>query len=250
MARATGISRSAVSRIWQTASGQVIADITECHQAQEFPSLLNLINRSVPDDLDVQLVVNNVSTHQTPEIKRRLLRHQRFTLHFAPAFSSWINMAERWFAEPAKWLTRGTHGSTEEFQAAITQCGSMRGSERAHTWTRIPSPLSGTGVPMRSSRRSPATALGLLTQVTGSDSLRGSYFDGGAIEVHGELGTLMETPTFLTLTVAPTDATKGVASPVVRSENPRSTRENLDQEDRGSGVDKGVFRFLRGLTTP
>jgi len=103
------------------ASGHVIADMSERHRAEEFRRFLNLINRSVPDDLDVHLVVDNVSTHKTPEIKRWLLRHPRFTLHFTPTYSSWINLIERWFAElTTKWLRRGTHRSTKELEAAIT----------------------------------------------------------------------------------------------------------------------------------
>ena len=50
------------------ASGHVIADKTERYRAVEFRRFLNLINRSVPQDLDVHLVVENVSTHKTPEI--------------------------------------------------------------------------------------------------------------------------------------------------------------------------------------
>jgi transposase len=103
------------------ASGHVIADMTDRHRAVEFRRLLNLINRSVPEDLDVHLVVDNVSTHKTPEIKKWLLRHPRFHLHFTPTYSSWLNLVERWFAELTnKWLRRGTHRSTKELEAAIT----------------------------------------------------------------------------------------------------------------------------------
>jgi len=102
------------------ASGHVIADMTERHRAVEFRKFLNLINRSVPDDLDVHLVVDNVSTHKTPEIHRWLLRHPRFHLHFTPTYSSWMNLVERWFAELTnKWLRRGTHRSTKELESAI-----------------------------------------------------------------------------------------------------------------------------------
>ena len=103
------------------ASGMVIADMTERHRAQEFRRFLNLINRSVPEDLEIHLVVDNVSTHKTPEIKKWLLRHPRFQLHFTPTYSSWLNLVERWFAELTnKWLRRGTHRSTKELEAAIT----------------------------------------------------------------------------------------------------------------------------------
>jgi transposase len=102
------------------ASGHVIADMTDRHRATEFRSFLNLINRSVPDDLEIHLVVDNVSTHKTPEIKRWLVRHPRFHLHFTPTYSSWINLIERWFAElTTKWLKRGTHRSTKELESSI-----------------------------------------------------------------------------------------------------------------------------------
>ena len=103
------------------ASGKVIADLTERHRADEFRRFLNLINRSVPDGLDIHLVVDNVATHKTPEIHRWLARHPRFHLHFTPTYSSWMNLVERWFAELTnKWLRRGTHRSTKELEAAIS----------------------------------------------------------------------------------------------------------------------------------
>jgi transposase len=102
------------------ASGNVIADLTVKHRAQEFRRFLNLINRSVPADLDVHVIVDNSSTHKTPEIHRWLVRHPRFTLHFTPTYSSWLNLVERWFAElTEKWLRRGTHRSTKELEEAI-----------------------------------------------------------------------------------------------------------------------------------
>jgi transposase len=102
------------------ASGRVISDMTERHRAEEFRCFLNLVNRSVPVHLDVHLVVDNVSTHKTPDIHRWLVRHPRFHLHFTPTYSSWMNLVERWFAELTnKWLRRGTHRSTKELEASI-----------------------------------------------------------------------------------------------------------------------------------
>ena len=116
------------------ASGHVIADLTDRHRAQEFRSFLNLINRSVPGDLDLHLIIDNVSTHKTPEIHRWLLRHPRFHLHFTPTYSSWMNMVERWFAElTSKWLKRGTHRSTKELEASIT--------EWVNNWNENPRPF-------------------------------------------------------------------------------------------------------------
>jgi transposase len=102
------------------ASGNVIADLAPRHRAEEFRRFLNLIDRNVPADLDVHVIVDNNSTHKTPSIQRWLLRHPRFTLHFTPTYSSWLNLVERWFAElTQKWLRRGTHHSTRDLVASI-----------------------------------------------------------------------------------------------------------------------------------
>jgi Integrase core domain. len=102
------------------ASGNVIADLTARHRAEEFRRFLNLIDNSVPAHLDVHVVLDNSSTHKTPAIQRWLLRHPRFTFHFTPTYSSWLNLVERWFAElTSKWLRRSTHRSVKELVASI-----------------------------------------------------------------------------------------------------------------------------------
>jgi transposase len=102
------------------ASGNVIADLTPRHRAEEFIKFLNLINRSVPDTLAVHVIVDNYSAHKTPAVQRWLVRHPRFTLHFTPTYSSWLNLVERWFAElTTKWIKRGTHRSVKELVASI-----------------------------------------------------------------------------------------------------------------------------------
>jgi len=102
------------------ASGNVIADLTARHRAEEFRRFLNLIDKTVPAHLDVHVVVDNSSTHKTPAVQRWLLRHPRFTFHFTPTYSSWRNLVERWFAElTSKWLRRSTHRSVKELVASI-----------------------------------------------------------------------------------------------------------------------------------
>jgi transposase len=102
------------------ASGNVIADMTPRHRAEEFRKFLNLIDNNVPAELHVHVIVDNNSTHKTPAIQRWLVRHPRFTLHFTPTYSSWLNLVERWFGELTnRWLRRGTHRSTKELVASI-----------------------------------------------------------------------------------------------------------------------------------
>jgi transposase len=102
------------------ASRQVIAELTPRHRAEEFRRFLNLVDASVPAHLDVHVLLDNSSTHKTPSIQRWLLRHPRFTLHFTPTYSSWLNLVERWFAElTTKWIKRGAHRSVRDLVASI-----------------------------------------------------------------------------------------------------------------------------------
>jgi transposase len=102
------------------ASGQVIAEMTPRHRAEEFRRFLNVINQAVPAHLDVHVVLDNSSTHKTPQIQRWLLRHPRFHVHFTPTYSSWLNLVERWFSElTTKWIKRGAHRSVRDLVASI-----------------------------------------------------------------------------------------------------------------------------------
>lgn len=89
------------------ASGHVITEMTTKHRSIEFRKFLNKIDAEVDAGLDVHIVLDNVSTHKSPMIKRWLKAHPRFTFHFTPTYSSWMNLVERWFSElTTKWLQR------------------------------------------------------------------------------------------------------------------------------------------------
>ncbi len=102
------------------ASGKVIGSLHARHRAIEFKQFLTKLDREVPPDLEVHLVLDNSSTHKTPAIKRWLLAHPRFVLHFTPTSSSWLNLVERWFAElTTKKLQRSTHRNVRQLNADI-----------------------------------------------------------------------------------------------------------------------------------
>ena len=102
------------------ATGQVIARTDARHRAVEFIKFLDLIDDSVPAGLDVHVVIDNSSTHKTPAIHKWLLRHPRFTFHFTPTSSSWLNLVERWFAElTRRKLRRSAHRSIKALTADL-----------------------------------------------------------------------------------------------------------------------------------
>lgn len=116
------------------ASGQVIGRLHSRHRAIEFRKFLQTIDAEVPEHLDVHLVLDNASTHKTPAIKRWLLAHPRFQLHFTPTSSSWLNLVERWFSElTTKKLRRGTHRSVRQLNQDIRAW--------IDTWNENPKPF-------------------------------------------------------------------------------------------------------------
>jgi len=103
------------------ATGRVHTQLHSRHRAVEFKKFLAHLDREVPAQLDVHLILDNYSTHKTPEIHRWLLRHPRFHLHFTPTASSWLNLVERWFAElTTKKLRRSSHRTVTELGDDIT----------------------------------------------------------------------------------------------------------------------------------
>jgi transposase len=102
------------------ASGRVIGECHRRHRAREFRKFLDTVDSRVPARLDVHLILDNYGTHKTPLIRRWLLRHPRYHLHFTPTGASWINLVERWFATlTERQLRRGVHRSTRELEKAL-----------------------------------------------------------------------------------------------------------------------------------
>ena len=119
-------------------SGKVIGSLHARHRALEFRKFLQRLEREVPDELEVHLILDNASTHKTPAIRRWLAAHPRFVLHFTPTSSSWLNLVERWFAELTnKKLRRGSHRSVRELNADIRGwIETWNDNPRPFVWTK------------------------------------------------------------------------------------------------------------------
>ena len=103
-----------------TRTGKVIGRCHKRHRSVEFRKFLDTIEASVPNDLDVHLILDNYGTHKTALIRRWFAKRPRFQVHFTPTSASWLNLVERWFALlTEKQLRRGAHQSSRELEAAI-----------------------------------------------------------------------------------------------------------------------------------
>ena len=119
-------------------TGKVIGSLHSRHRAIEFKKFLQTLDREVPVDFDIHVVLDNSSTHKTPAIQKWLLAHPRFELHFTPTSSSWLNLVERWFAELTnKKLKHGAHRSVQEPNKDIRDwIETWNGEPRPYVWTK------------------------------------------------------------------------------------------------------------------
>jgi transposase len=102
--------------------GKVIGRCMQRHRHQEFIRFLNAVEREVPADKAVHVVLDNYATHKHPKVTAWLQRHRRFTFHFTLTSCSWANAVEGLFAKLTRHrLKRGVFTSIVELQAAINR---------------------------------------------------------------------------------------------------------------------------------
>ena len=103
------------------ASGKVIGALADRHRQKEYMEFLELVDRRTPKKKVLHIIVDNASSHNTKKVQEFLEgRPGRFTVHFTPTHSSWLNLVERWFAEiTTKRIRRGSWKSVKELERAI-----------------------------------------------------------------------------------------------------------------------------------
>jgi transposase len=103
-------------------NGKVISSCLPRHRAKEFVRFLNQVEKEVPPDQDVHLVMDNYSTHKSAVVQRWLKpkKRRRFHFHFTPTSSSWLNQVERLFGLITdRMIRRGTFHCVDELERAI-----------------------------------------------------------------------------------------------------------------------------------
>ncbi|MGH8387552.1 MAG: IS630 family transposase [Pseudomonas sp.] len=120
--------------------GTVIGRNMQRHRHQEFIRFLNAVNREVPPDKDVHIILDNYAAHKHPKVREWLDRHKRFTFHFTPTSASWLNAVEGFFAKLARRrLKRGVFHSVVDLQAAINRFVDEHNAKpKPFTWTADP----------------------------------------------------------------------------------------------------------------
>lgn len=89
------------------ATGEVAHACTESHTATDFLGFMKLVARQYPRR-ELHVILDNSSTHGTPEIQRWLQQNPRISFHYTPTSASWLNQVEGFFGILAKQSLRAT----------------------------------------------------------------------------------------------------------------------------------------------
>jgi transposase len=123
--------------------GKVIGRNMQRHRHQEFIRFLNAVEREVPKDKAVHVILDKSmvsrpsiprreagvgrkpttgAVHKHPKVKAWLARHPRWTFHCTPTAASWLNAVEGFFAKlTRRRLQRGVFHSVVALHTAIKE---------------------------------------------------------------------------------------------------------------------------------
>jgi transposase len=123
----------------EIATGEVTGACYQQHRHQEFLAFLNQLVKAYPRR-PLHVVLDNSSTHSTPEVNRWLERHKRVHFHFTPTSASWMNMVEIWFSILTKQqVRRGVYHDVPELISAIEHyIDGYNDRAQPFVWTKTP----------------------------------------------------------------------------------------------------------------
>lgn len=103
-------------------TGEVFGQNMQRHRHQEFIRFLNALERDIPAGKLVHVILDNYAAHKHEKVRAWLDRHPRWTFHFTPTSSSWLNAVEGFFAIlTRRRLKNGVFRSLVDLQATINR---------------------------------------------------------------------------------------------------------------------------------
>jgi transposase len=115
------------------ATGEVVGECTPRRDGARFLAFLKKATKPHRDK-DIHVVLDNLSTHTTPEVTAWLETHPNVHFHFTPIGSAWINQIETWFGILTRQsIRRGTFASVAVLTRQIR--------DYIDTWNTNPRPF-------------------------------------------------------------------------------------------------------------
>jgi transposase len=120
----------------EVATGKVTHRVSDSHTAMDFLAFMNKVERAYPSQ-DLHVILDNSSSHGTPEVKAWLDAHPRVQFHFTPTSASWLNQVEGFF---------GILGKQSLSETDFLSKKALREHLAAYmrSWNRDPTPFAWT----------------------------------------------------------------------------------------------------------
>ncbi len=80
----------------EVATGKVTHKLTEAHTALDFLGFMKKVVRVYPRQ-ELHVILDNSSTHGTPDVEAWLAEHPEVHFHYTPTSASWLNQVEGFF---------------------------------------------------------------------------------------------------------------------------------------------------------
>ena len=80
----------------EVATGKVLGECSERHTGADFVRFLNHVQHRYRRR-ELHVILDNSSTHSTPQVQQWLAAHPNVQFHFTPTGASWLNLIEAWF---------------------------------------------------------------------------------------------------------------------------------------------------------
>jgi transposase len=120
----------------ETATGTVTHKVSDSHTAADFLGFMRKVARTYPGR-ELHVILDNSSTHSTPEVKQWLAENPRIFFHYTPTSASWLNQVEGFF---------GILGKQSLFLNDFASKKALRDHLGAYfsSWNRNPTPFEWT----------------------------------------------------------------------------------------------------------
>lgn len=143
--RRTGIT--SLFAALDVAQGKVLGECRPQHASPDFLAFLHKVARRYRRELHV--ILDNSSTHKTPEVQAWLAAHPRVHFHFTPTGASWLHMIEAWFGVLTRQSIR--RGSFDTVRRLVRHIQAYIDRWNEHPvpfiWTKTADQIVATAVP-------------------------------------------------------------------------------------------------------
>lgn len=120
----------------EIATGNVTHRVTAAHTATDFLAFMKTVVRRYPRK-ELHVILDNSSTHSTPDVQTWLAEHPRVRFHYTPTSASWLNQVEGFFGILGKQSLSST-----DFHSKRALRDHLDAYMRA--WNRSPTPFAWT----------------------------------------------------------------------------------------------------------